>query len=78
MAEKREQRGIQGFAGGKSSAPVQWRVARCTGKKLESLTVEIGDYGFVDVESTTANTEIVKQVVNDVMKTTLSQPSWRN
>ncbi|MFO6484827.1 hypothetical protein ACLBR5_19325 [Escherichia coli] len=46
--------------------------------KLESLTVEIGDYGFVDVESTTANTEIVKQVVNDVMKTTLSQPSWRN
>lgn len=48
------------------------------GKKLESLTVEIGDYGFVDVESTTANTEIVKQVVNDVMKTTLSQPSWRN
>lgn len=48
------------------------------GKKLESLTVEIGDYGFVDVESTAANTEIVKQVVNDVMKTTLSQPSWRN
>ena len=44
----------------------------------EKSTVEIGDYGFVDVESTTANTEIVKQVVNDVMKTTLSQPSWRN
>lgn len=47
-------------------------------KKLESLTVEIGDYGFVDVESRIANTEIVKQVVNDVMKTTLSHPSWRN
>ncbi|WP_242457631.1 hypothetical protein [Citrobacter portucalensis] len=45
------------------------------GKKLESLTVEIGDYGFVDVECSIANTEIVKQVVNDVMKTTLSQPA---
>ena len=33
MAEKREQRGIQGVAGGKSSAPVQWRVARRAGEK---------------------------------------------
>lgn len=47
------------------------------GNKLNGLTVEIGEYAFTNVESTTANTELVQQVVNDVVRSTLSSRNWK-
>ncbi|WP_337263276.1 MULTISPECIES: hypothetical protein [unclassified Serratia (in: enterobacteria)] len=47
------------------------------GKKLEGLTVEVGDCGFTQVESSSANVDLVKQVVRDVIASTVSQESWR-
>ena len=47
------------------------------GKKLEHLTVEVGDYGFTQVESTTANVDVVKQALNDLITSTIGQQTWR-
>ncbi|MCW2255231.1 hypothetical protein M2263_004530 [Providencia alcalifaciens] len=47
------------------------------GNKLNGLTVEIGEYAFTSVESTTANTQLVQQVVNDVVRSTLSSRNWK-
>ncbi|HHR5899968.1 TPA: hypothetical protein ACS7XC_000843 [Providencia alcalifaciens] len=47
------------------------------GNKLNGLTVEVGEYAFTNVESTTANTELVQQVVNDVVRSTLSSRNWK-
>ncbi|WP_272579654.1 hypothetical protein [Providencia sp. PROV266] len=47
------------------------------GNKLNGLTVEVGEYTFTNVESTTVNTELVQHVVNDVVRSTLSSRSWK-
>ncbi len=47
------------------------------GNKLNGLTVEIGEYAFTNVESATANTELVQQVVNEVVRTTVSSRNWK-
>ncbi|EKT61315.1 MULTISPECIES: hypothetical protein [Providencia] len=48
------------------------------GKQLKQLTVEVGEYAYTNVESTTANTELVQQVVNDVVRTTVSSQGWKS
>ncbi|TQI82497.1 hypothetical protein FHU10_2525 [Serratia fonticola] len=47
------------------------------GKKLDGLTVEVGDYGFTQVESSSANVDLVKRVVRDLISTTTSRQLWR-
>ncbi|MDN4292760.1 hypothetical protein AB9D31_17690 [Citrobacter freundii] len=47
------------------------------GKKLENLNVSVGDRSYIQVESSTANVDVVNQAVNDLIKTTLAQQSWK-
>ena len=47
------------------------------GKKLENLNVSVGDRSYIQVESSTANVDVVNQAVNDLIKTTLGQQSGR-
>jgi len=46
-------------------------------KKLENLNVSVGDRSYIQGKSSTANVDVVNQAVNDLIKTTLVQQSWR-
>lgn len=48
------------------------------GGKLEGVSVEVGDYGFINVEGKSGvNADLVKQVISDLVQTTKSESAWR-